>query len=114
MTNDTCDTERYWYLDRKRFTVHADQQAFIPAEALSEMEGFEMIEFYPMAKMRDISNRDGIREELDKLVNQVLTERAKAPEGSNTECIAVDMLTEFLNKLDQIDFRKIPIEKLIR
>ena len=35
------------------------------------------------------------------------------PEGSNEECIAMDMFTEFLGKLDLEDFREMPIENLL-
>lgn len=39
--------------------------------------------------------------------------RADSPEGSNQECMAMDMLTEFLSKLDLNDFRKVRIEMLL-
>ena len=59
------------------------------------------------------SNADGVQNEIDRLVQNVIAERNKCPEGSNQECMAMDMLTEFLSKLDLDDFRKVRIEMLL-
>jgi hypothetical protein len=103
---------RYDYLKRKTLIVHDEQRHELSKEALAELDRFHRFEFYTAEKMRQISRADGVQKEIDKLVSSILAEREACPEGSNQECAAMDMLTEFVSKLDLEDFRKLRIEKL--
>lgn len=104
---------RYDYLNRKTIVVRDEQRSELSEAALTELEQFQVFEFYSQEKMLRISQAKGVQEEIDKLVAPVLAERKKSPEGSNQECMAMDMLTEFISKLDLDDFRKLKIERLI-
>jgi hypothetical protein len=104
---------RYDYLNRKTIVVHDEQRRELSEAALTELEQFQVFEFYSQEKMLRISQAKGVQEEIDNLVSSVLAERKKSPEGSNQECMAMDMLTEFISKLDLDDFRKLKIERLI-
>lgn len=104
---------RYECLNRKTIVVHDEQRCELSEAALTELEQFQVFEFYSQEKMLRISQAKGVQEEIDNLVSSVLAERKKSPEGSNQECMAMDMLTEFISKLDLDDFRKLKIERLI-
>lgn len=106
-------TSRYEYLDRKTIVIHDEQQRCISESAILELDRFQRFEFYDRQKMLQISLTDGVQKEIQRLVQSVLAERDKSPEGSNQECMAMDMLTEFLSKLDLNDFRKVRIEMLL-
>ena len=106
-------TSRYEYLDRKTIVIHDEQQQCISESAMLELDRFQRFEFYDRQKMLQISLADGVQKEIQRLVQSVLAERNKSPEGSNLECMAMDMLTEFLSKLDLNDFRKVRIEMLL-
>lgn len=104
---------KYEFLDRTVITVHKEQEAQVSKDALEELRQFEHIQFYAREKMMLISKEGRVQEEINRLVDNILTERKSHPEGSNTECIAMDMLTEFISKLDLEDFRLLKIERLV-
>ncbi len=111
--DEDVSDNRYDFLDRKTIRIHRDQEFELTPGALEAVSRFQAFEFYDRQKMLAISESDGVQAEIDKLVRQALEQRIEHPEGSNTECIAMDRLTEFLSKLDLEDFRKVHIEKLI-
>jgi hypothetical protein len=104
---------RYEFLDRITIQIHREQQSELAAGTLEDVRRFQAFEFYDRAKMLAISKAGGIQREINRLVREVLSQREASPEGSNTECIAMDRLTEFLSKLDLEDFRRVPIEGLL-
>ncbi len=104
---------KYDFLDRRSIWIHREQEAELSAGTLEDVSRFQIFEFYDRAKMVAISASGGVQQEINRLVRQVMAERGASPDGSNTECIAIDKLTEFLSKLDLEDFRKVKIEGLI-
>ncbi len=104
---------RYDFLDRITVRIHREQESELAPGTLEDVGRFQAFEFYDRAKMLAISESDGVQKEIDGLVRQLLAERSAHPTGSNTECIAMDRLTEFLSKLDLEDFRKVHIQGLI-
>ena len=107
------DDVRYEFLDRKVFTIHKDQEFELSANTLQELSRFESFQAYSRDKMLRITKEGRVREQIVKLVKEILEERRSQPDGSNTECMAMDLFTEFLSKLDLEDFRKVKIERLI-
>jgi hypothetical protein len=105
---------RYDFLNRRLFQIHREQEAELAPGTLEDVSRFEPLEFYDRDKMLAISASGGVQKEINRLIQQVLAERDAHPAGSNTECIAMDRLTEFLSKLDLEDFRKVRIEGLIK
>ncbi len=106
--------DKYGFLDRTVITIHQDQESLVSGQALDELKQFAHFQFYDREKMMAISKEGRVQEELNKRVKSILAERVSDPNGSNTECIAMDMFTEFISKLDLEDFRRIPIERLFR
>ena len=104
---------KYDFLDRTVITIHQEQEREVSRAALEELKQYAHIQFYDREKMVKISSEGRIQAELNKLVKSILIERASHPDGSNTECIAMDMFTEFLSKLDLEDFRHVRIERLV-
>lgn len=107
------DENKYDFLDRTAITIHQEQETQVSRAAFEELRQFAHVQFYDREKMMTISREGRIQSELNTLVKSILTERASHPEGSNTECIAMDMFTEFLSKLDLEDFRHVRIEGLV-
>jgi hypothetical protein len=104
---------KYEFLNRMVIKIHSEHQAGLSESTLEEIRSFEQIAFYDRERMLTISESGNVQEEMEQLVRSVLTEREKCPDGSNTECIAIDRLTEFLSKLDLEDFRKVRIQGLL-
>ena len=105
---------RYDLLNRKTIHIHGEHESDLAPGTLEDVCRFQAFEFYDRQKMLAISDSNGVQSEINKLVQQVLAQRSAHPEGSNTECIAMDRLTEFLSKLDLEDFRKVHIEGLVK
>lgn len=108
------ETHRYDYLRRKRYVVHDEHQQFIRPETLAEMREYEVMEFYGRERIRELSQKDMIRQELKRHIEDLLRLRREHPEGSNQECICMDMITELISKLDLEDFRLLRIERIIQ
>ncbi len=104
---------KYEYSDRMKITIHNEQQAHISEQTLKEISEYADFEFYTKEKMREISEKGFIQEEVNRIINTLLEIRKKEPEGSNRECMCMDQLNEFIGKLDMEDFRKLKIERLI-
>ena len=104
---------RYYYLRRKRYVVHEEDEQFIRPETLSEMCQYEVIEFYSRERIRELSQKDLIHQELKRRIDELLRLRREHAEGSNQECICMDMITELISKLDLEDFRTLKIERIV-
>ncbi len=107
------DDSRYDYLRRKRYAVHEEHEQFIRPETLADMREYEVIEFYSRERICELSEKGLIQEELKRRIDELLRLRQEHPEGSNQECICMDMITELIGKLDLADFRTLRIEGLI-
>jgi len=107
------DDNRYDYLHRKRYVVHEEHEQFIRPETLAEMREYEVIEFYNRERIRELSQQGLINRELKQRIEELLRLRQEHPEGSNQECICMDMITELISKLDLADFRTLKIERII-
>ena len=107
------NSHRYEYLESTTCLIHDDEKQFISPEALKVIEKHSPLEFYDREKMLKISESDGIQDEINKLIKNLLEYRQEDPKGSNSECMCMDQLTEFISKLDLVDFRKIGIERLL-
>lgn len=107
------DENRYDYLRRKRYVVHEEHEQFIRPETLAEMREYEVIEFYSRERIRELSDKGLIQEELKRRIDELPRLRQEHPEGSNQECICMDMITELIGKLDLSDFRTLKIERVI-
>jgi len=107
------DDYRYDYLRRKRYVVHEEHEQFIPPETLVEMREYETVEFYSRERIRELSEKGLIQEELKRRIDELLRLRREHPEGSNTECMCMDMITELISKLDLEDFRTLKIERIV-
>jgi hypothetical protein len=105
--------DRYEFLGRTLITIHQQQESQVSRQALDELKQFEHFQFYDRQKMMAISREGRVQDEINKLVKSILAERGSHSDGSNTECIAMDMFTEFLSKLDLEDFRQLKIERLL-
>ncbi len=105
--------DRYFFLDRTKYSVYHENRIRLSKQTLQEMADFEVIEIYPKEKIEKISKQGLIQQEINRLVEQIIELQEKSPEGSNAECIAMDCLVEFMGKLHLDDFRKIKIAGLI-
>ena len=110
--NET-ETRRYDYLRRKRYVIHEEHEQFIRRETVAEMHEYEVLEFYSRERIRELSEKDLIHHELKARIDDLLRLRREHPEGSNAECICMDMVTELISKLDLEDFRILKIERII-
>ena len=107
------ETHRYDYLRSKRYVIHEEHEQFIRPETLTEMREYEVIEFYSRERIRELSQKGLIHQELKRRIDEILRLRQEHPEGSNPECICMDMITELISKLDLEDFRTLRIERNI-
>jgi hypothetical protein len=107
------DTHAYDFLRRKRYVVHEEHEQFIRPETLVEMREHEVIEFYSRERIRELSQKGLIHQELKRRIDELLRLRQEHAEGSNQECICMDMITELISKLDLADFRTLKIERII-
>jgi len=107
------DDYRYDYLRRKRYVVHEEHEQFIRPETLVEMREYETIEFYSRERIRELSDKGLIQQELQRRIDELLGLRREHPEGSNQECMCMDLITELIGKLDLEDFRTLRIERII-
>ena len=107
------DANRYDFLRRKRYVVHEEHEQFIRPETLAEMREYEVIEFYSRERIRELSQKGLIHQELKRRIDELLRLRREHPEGSNPECICMDMITELVSKLDLEDFRTLKIERIV-
>lgn len=110
--NET-EAHRYDYLRRKRYVIHEEHERFIRPETLAEMREYEVVEFYSRERIRELSKKDLIHHELKARIDDLARLRREHPEGSNEECIFMDMITELISKLDLEDFRTLKIEGII-
>ena len=110
--NET-ETHRYDYLRRRRYLVHEEHEQFIRPETLVEMREYEAVEFYSRERIRELSQKGLIKDELKARIEDLARLRREHPEGSNPECICMDMITELISKLDLADFRTLKIERII-
>ena len=107
------DLHRYDFLRSKRYLVHEEHERSIRAETLAEMREYEALEFYSCERVRDLSSKGLIHQELKARIDDLNGLRREHPEGSNPECICMDMITELIRKLDLEDFRKLRIERIV-
>jgi len=77
------------------------------------MREYEAIEFYSRERIRELSQKGLIHQELKQRIDELLRLRREHAEGSNQECICMDMITELINKLDLEDFRTLKIERIV-
>jgi len=110
---DEIDANRYDYLRRKRYAVHEEHEQFIRPETLAEMSDYEAVEFYSRERIRELSKNGLIHQELKRRIDELLRLRQEHAEGSNEECICMDMITELISKLDLEDFRRLRIEGVV-
>ena len=107
------EMHRYDYLRRKRYVIHEENEQFIRPETLAEMGEYEVIEFYSRERIRELSQKGLIHHELKRRIDELLRLRREHPEGSNQECMCMDMITDLISKLDLEDFRTLKIERII-
>lgn len=107
------DTHAYDFLRRKRYVVHEEHEQFIRPETLADMREYEVIEFYSRERIRELSQKGLLKDELKARIEDLARLRREHPGGSNAECICMDMLTELISKLDLADFRTLKIEEII-
>jgi hypothetical protein len=107
------DLHRYDYLRSRRYLVHQEHEQFICAETLAEMREYEVIAFYTRERVCELSSKDLIHQELKTRIDDLTRLQQEHPEGSNAECICMDMITELISKLDLLDFRKLRIERIV-
>ena len=107
------DTNAYDYLRRKRYVIHEEHEQFIRPETLAEMREYEAVEFYSRERIRELSQKGLIHQELKTRIDDLARLRREYPEGSNAECICMDMITELISKLDLEDFRTLKIERIV-
>ena len=77
------------------------------------MRQYEAIEFYSRERIRELSQKGLIQEELKRRLDELLRLRQERAEGSNQECICMDIITELVSKLDLEDFRTMKIERIL-
>lgn len=106
------EPHRYDYLRRTFYVVHEEHERLIAPETLAKMREFEAVEFYSRERVRELSQKGLIKDEIKARINDLARLRREHPEGSNAECICNDMLTELLSKLDLADFRTLNIERI--
>ena len=107
------ETHRYDCLRRKRYVVHEEHEQFIRPETRLEMREYEAVEFYSRERIRELSQQGLIHQELRQRIDELLALRQEHGEGSNQECICMDVITELISKLDLADFRTLKIEGII-
>ena len=107
------ENHAYDYLRRKRYVVHEEHERFIRPETLAEMREYKVIEFYDSERVRELSQKGLIPHELKTRIEELARLRREHPEGSNAECICMDMITELISKLNLEDFRTLRIERLV-
>jgi len=107
------DTHAYDFLRRRRYVVHEEHEQFIRPETLVEMREYEAVELYSRERIRELSQKGLIHQELKRRIDELLRLRREHAEGSNEECICMDMITELISKLDLADFRTLRIERII-
>jgi hypothetical protein len=107
------DPHAYDYLRRRRYVIHEEHERLIRPETLAEMREYEVIEFYSRERILELSQNGLIHHELKARFNDLAKLRRQYPEGSNPECICMDMITELIGKLDLADFRTLKIERII-
>jgi hypothetical protein len=107
------ETDAYDYLRRKRYVVHEEHERFIRPETLAEMREYEAIEFYSRERILELSQKGLIKDELKARIEDLARLRRAHPEGSNPECICMDMITELIGKLNLEDFRTLKIERIV-
>ena len=107
------EANRYDYLHRKRYVVHEEHVQFIRPETLAEMREYEAIEFYSPERISELSQKGLIHQELKRRIDELLRLRQEHADGSNEECICIDIITELISKLDLEDFRTLKIERII-
>ena len=93
---DDIETHRYDYLRKRRYVVHEEHEQFIRPETLSEMREYEVIEFYSCERIRELSQNGLIHLELKRLIDELLRLRRDHADGSNQECICMEMITELI------------------
>ena len=108
------ETHRYDYLRRKSYVAHEEHERFIRPETLEEMREYEAVEFYSRERILELSQNGLIHHELNTRIDELARLRRHHPEGSNAECICMDMITELISKLDLSDFRTLKIEGIIQ
>lgn len=82
---------RYDYLRSRRYEVHQEHERFIRPETLVEMQQYESLEFYSRERILELSRNGLIKDELKKLIEEMLQLRKEHPEGSNQECMCMDI-----------------------
>ena len=107
------DDYRYECLRRRRYVVHEENDQFIRPETLKEMRQYETMEFYSRERIRELSQKGLIHEKLKRCIDELHRLRREHAEGSNQECICMDMITELISKLDLEDFRTLRIERIV-
>lgn len=107
------DDHRYDQLRQKRYTIHQDNEQFVRPETLAEMHEHQVMEFYSHERIRELSQKGLIHEELNRRIDELLRLREKHAEGTNQECMCMDMITELIGKLDLEDFRTLKIERIV-
>lgn len=107
------ETDAYDYLRRKRYVVHEEHERFIRPETLAEMREYEAIEFYSCERIFELSQKGLIKDELKARIEDLARLRRAHPEGSNPECICMDIIKELIGKLNLEDFRTLKIERII-
>src|SRR5438477_11983393 len=70
------DVNRYDYLRTKRYVVHEEHEQFIRPETLAEMREYEAIEFYSRERIRELSQKGLIHQELKQRIDELLRCRA--------------------------------------
>lgn len=110
---NNTETHHYDYLSRKRYVIHEEHEQFIRPETLAEMREYEVIEFYSRERIRELSQKGLIHQELRRRIDELLRLRREHAEGSNQECICMDMITELISKLDLENFRTLKIERIV-
>jgi hypothetical protein len=107
------ETHAYDFLRRKRYVIHEEHEQFIRPETLAEMREYEVIEFYSRERIRELSQKGLVHQELKRRIDELLRLRQEHADGSNEECICMDMITELISKLDLEDFRALKIETIV-
>lgn len=103
----------YGYLRSQRYEIHEEHEQFVRPETLAEMQQYETIEFYSRERILELSRNGLITDELKKRIVEMLRLRKDHPEGSNQECMYMDMIRELIGKLDLEDFRTLSIGRIV-
>ena len=89
------------------------RKSTIRSKLYQQVREYEVIEFYSRERIRELSRKGLIHQALKRRIDELLRLRREHPEGSNPECICMDMITELISKLDLEDFRTLNIERII-